>query len=548
MNKYTKKFFLRPMLIQEAVIYGILVPNVIFFFLKICPGLERYLPEIVTYVIIQTIFSMALGMWVKYHFVSPAIRLMSGGPTDESSVRHALRSASILPFAEAVLIYFRWAGIAWCAVVLPLYFKGAVSFELMIFGGNILGMTGISSMALFYLLSENSLGQFYQAYNPEKYLNSRAGTLRLGLNRKLLMTILLIVIPPIGNLVGIIYLSIFTGLDLSTIQTGFLLILLQAVFMTFVNSVLLMKGTTSSVACMSCLLKGMARGEGDLTKRLSITRLDETGELAFWFNSFMDDLERIIIHIREVSLQLHQTIEQVNSGSQVLSRAAQEQAVSVEEISASIEEMNGGIRQNADLITGGRQTSEKVTLLIDQTRQVFEDLINAVSEINQDSHTIGNIVVTVNEVAFHTNLLALNASVEAARAGEHGRGFAVVAGEVRSLAGRSAWASSEIKSLIEGTVIRIRAGDQIMKKTAESLEELVNCMESFFSMMEAISTSSTEQIRSISQLNCAVIQIDSSIQDNASSMEELAGTAENLRTMAGVLAEDVRRFKTSESL
>jgi methyl-accepting chemotaxis protein len=171
--------------------------------------------------------------------------------------------------------------------------------------------------------------------------------------------------------------------------------------------------------------------------------------------------------------------------------------------------------------------------------------MQAVSEISHDSKKIGDIVSTVNEVAFHTNLLALNASVEAARAGEHGKGFAVVAGEVRSLAQRSAQAASEIKSLIEGTVGRIKNGDEMMSRTSSSLEELMSRMEFFFRMMDEIGTSSTEQTQSIGELGRAISQIDSSTQINATTVEELAGTMDNLRTMAQILAKDVVKFKTT---
>jgi len=377
-------------------------------------------------------------------------------------------------------------------------------------------------------------------------LDSHTGVLHMNLNMKLLATILLIALPPIGLLLGTIYLSLFTGLNLASLKLGFILILVQTVFMTFLNSSLLMKSLSLSVGRMSILFEDMAAGQGDLTKRLQVTGLSEVGRLAFWFNEFMNDIEQIVGHVRDTSLELHRAIEDVSVGSLDLSQATQEQAASVEEISASIEEMNGTVLHNADLIREGQETSNAITKLIDHSKQVFADLMKAIQGISLDSKKIGDIVLTVNEVAFHTNLLALNASVEAARAGEHGKGFAVVAGEVRSLAQRSAGAASEIKTLIQGTVGRIKNGDEMMAKTSSSLEELMNRMEFFFRMMEVISTSSTEQTQNIGELSRAISQIDGSTQHNASTVEELASTLDNLRTMATVLAEDVQKFKTSQ--
>ncbi|MCG6534520.1 MAG: methyl-accepting chemotaxis protein, partial [Syntrophales bacterium LBB04] len=245
------------------------------------------------------------------------------------------------------------------------------------------------------------------------------------------------------------------------------------------------------------------------------------------------------------SLQLHRAIEEVSEGPQDLAQATQEQVAPIEELAASIEEMNGTIQNNADLMHEGQDSTNTSTKLIEHSKLVFSDLTKAIQGISLDSKKIGDIVMTVNEVAFHTNLLALNASVEAARAGEHGKGFAVVAGEVRSLAQRSAGAASEIKALIEGTVGRIKNGDEMMKKTSSSLEELMSRMEFFFRMMEVIGTSSTEQTQNIGELSHVISQIDESNQHNASTVEELASTLDNLRTAATVLAEDVQKFKIS---
>lgn len=545
MNRQTKILFLRPFIFQEMITYIVLVPNVLFFFLKISEGVRNHLSEVITHLLIQTVFSVILGAWVKYYFVSPAIKMMEKEQAKGEEIRHALMFASILPFVEAVLIYIRWAGIGWCSVIVPLYLKGIVSFEMLIFAGNILGMTGVSAMGFYYLVSENSLSPFYQIYNRDLFLGTDTKVFGLSLNKKLLASILLIVIPPIGNLIGIIYLSIFTGLKLASIQFGLFLILFQAVVMTFLNGFFLMKGLTSSVGRMSSMLKDMAKGQGDLTKRLKVNQLDEVGELAFWFNQFVDDLDEIIGHVRDTSLQLNESINQVNVGSQGLSQTTQEQAAAVEEVSASVEEMHGSVKNNAELIKEGQNTSQMVTKLIVQSREIFSSLIKAMLEISKDSSKIGDVVGTVNDVAFHTNLLALNASVEAARAGEHGKGFAVVAGEVRSLAQRSAEAAREIKTLIEGTVNRIKNGDEMMQKTSSSMEELMSRMEFFFRMMEVISTSSTEQTQNIAELSRAITQIDTSTQMNASTVEELVSTMDNMRSMAEVLAEDVQKFKIS---
>ena len=130
MNRQTKILFLRPFIFQEMITYIVLVPNVLFFFLKISEGVRNHLSDVITLLLIQTVFSVMLGAWVKYYFVSPAIKLMEKEQTKGEEVRHALRFASILPFAEAVIIYIRWAGIGWGSVIVPLYLKGIISFEL----------------------------------------------------------------------------------------------------------------------------------------------------------------------------------------------------------------------------------------------------------------------------------------------------------------------------------------------------------------------------------------------------------------------------------
>ena len=546
MKKSTKILFLRPLLFQESITAVIVVPLLLVFFLNTSEGVKHHFMTAAACALNAANLGLVLGCLVKYFLVRPAIELMEKDSFEPHEVQHAMRSVSILPLAEAITVFLRFALFGNLICVVYMFSKDYVGSNELISGLNTLIMSGFLVMPFFYLASENSLVPFYMRCNMKGILDKDIRLFHMSLNRKLLATILLIAIPPIGLLLGTIYLSIATGLNLSSMQFGFVLLLLQTALMTFINVGLLMKSLSLSVGKMSIMFEDMARGQGDLTKRLHVTGLNEVGKLAFWFNEFINDIEEIVGHVMETSLQLHQAIEDVSSGSQDLSQATQGQAASIEEISASIEEMNGTILHNADLIREGQDTSNAITKLIDHSKQVFSDLTKAIQGISMDSKKIGDIVVTVNEVAFHTNLLALNASVEAARAGEHGKGFAVVAGEVRSLAQRSAQAASEIKALIEGTVGRIKNGDEMMKKTSSSLEELMSRMEFFFRMMEVIGTSSTEQTQNIGELSRAISQIDDSTQNNASTVEELASTLDNLRTAATILAEDVQKFKTSQ--
>jgi len=545
MKESTKTLFLRPLLFQETVTIVILVPIVVFLFRYISESvLNNFLP-VLTGATMAANFGLALGVFTKYFYVSPALRVMDKESPSAAEINHAVRSLSKLPLMESIVIFLRFGLFGNLIATLPMYLKGYVRYPEFLFGVNSVIMIGLLAVPIIYLASENSLTSFYMKTNLKGVLDTDAKIFRLSLSQKNLATILLIATPPLGLILGLLYLSMATNLDMSSLQTGFYVVVIETIVLAFVCGILLMKNLSVSVGRMSVMFQDMAKGQGDLTKRLEVTGLNEVGELSFWFNEFMSDIEQIVGHVRDTSLELHQAIEEVSSGSRGLTQATQDQAANVQEISASIEEMNATIQNNANLINEGKDSSDAITRLIDQSKHVFAELMKAIEGISMDSKKIGDIVLTVNEVAFHTNLLALNASVEAARAGEHGKGFAVVAGEVRSLAQRSAGAASEIKALIEGTVGRIRNGDEMMKKTSASLEELMSRMEFFFRMMDVIGTSSTEQTQNIGELGRAITQIDGSTQNNASTVEELANTLDNLRAIATVLAEDVQKFKTS---
>ncbi len=295
-------------------------------------------------------------------------------------------------------------------------------------------------------------------------------------------------------------------------------------------------------------LKDISEGEGDLSARLAVASNDETGVLAEQFNLFIEKLENIISGLKKVALQVDTATKEVASGSQGLSQATQEQASAIEEVAATIEEMTSSIKQNAANATEGREKVKEMVRMANSTGEVSNELVSGMNEISEASKKINNIIVTVNEVAFQTNLLALNAAVEAARAGEHGKGFAVVAEEVRALAQRSADAANQIKILIEDTVNKIAAGDEMVRRSRSSLEEIITHIEALSQGIEEIAFVSTEQATGIDELNRAISQIDSTTQQNATTVEELAGTSDSLSVEAGELARHVARFKVGDDV
>ncbi len=289
----------------------------------------------------------------------------------------------------------------------------------------------------------------------------------------------------------------------------------------------------------------IAQGDADLSMRLPVLSKDEVGDIAHWFNEFVGKLEEVIINVKLAAIQVDTATQEVSAGSQGLSQATQEQASAIEQIAATIEQMTSSIKQNASNASEGRENAKTMVKMANISGEASQDLVLGMGEISAASKKIGDIIVTVNEVAFQTNLLALNAAVEAARAGEHGKGFAVVAEEVRALAQRSAEAAKQIKDLIEDTVNKVGAGDEMVKKSGKSLEEIIAYIENLSQTMDEIAAASSEQASGVDELNRAIAQIDNTTQQNSTTVEELASTSDNLSTEAKDLANTVGRFKVS---
>jgi len=205
--------------------------------------------------------------------------------------------------------------------------------------------------------------------------------------------------------------------------------------------------------------------------------------------------------------------------------------------------LSGTVRQNADSARTANQLAMSASTVAAKGGEVVTQVVDTMKGINDSSRKISDIIQVIDGIAFQTNILALNAAVEAARAGEQGRGFAVVASEVRSLAGRSADAAKEIKTLINASVERVEHGTALVDEAGATMTEVVTSIRRVTDIMGEISAASNEQALGVAQVGEAVKQMDEVTQQNAALVEEMAAAASSLKNQATDLVQAVGVFQ-----
>ena len=284
---------------------------------------------------------------------------------------------------------------------------------------------------------------------------------------------------------------------------------------------------------------------GNLTQHIEAKGKSETGLLLSALRDMQDSLVAVVatVHQGSEGVASASASAEIAQGNNDLSARTEQQASALEETAASMEELSATVKQNADAAKQANQLASTAASVAQKGGHVVGQVVQTMKGINESSSKIADIISVIDGIAFQTNILALNAAVEAARAGEQGRGFAVVASEVRLLAGRSAEAAKEIKTLISTSVERVAQGSALVDQAGATMAEVVQSIQRVTDIMAEISAASSEQAMGVEQVGEAVVQMDQTTQQNAALVEQMAAAASSLKSLAGDQVRAVSVFK-----
>ena len=293
----------------------------------------------------------------------------------------------------------------------------------------------------------------------------------------------------------------------------------------------------------STLLGEMADGNFNVRSKAEEKYVGDFGKVLESIEQIKTSLSNTLMQINLSSDQVSSGADQVSSGAQALSQGAAEQASSIEELAETIRSISNHVKHNAEYAEEADQRANAAGSEAVESNRRMQDMVSAMADISTSSREIGKIIKTIEDIAFQTNILALNASVEAARAGEAGRGFSVVAAEVRNLATKSAAASKDTAALIENSLNTVKSGTRIADETAHSLDSVLESVRLVTEIIGQITASSIEQADSILQIEQGIERISEVVQTNSATAEESAAASEELSAQAQLLKDLTGQFR-----
>jgi methyl-accepting chemotaxis protein len=294
------------------------------------------------------------------------------------------------------------------------------------------------------------------------------------------------------------------------------------------------------VTALERALKSLSKG--DLTAKIQKTFPEAYEQLRIDFNSTLDSLAEVVQSIEGNAKALESTVTEIESAASTLSRGTNRTAATLEESSAALQALTGSVNSTASLAVDAEKATKSAREEAEVGVEVVADATAAMNSIKSSSEKIGSITGLIEEIAFQTSLLALNAGVEAARAGEAGRGFSVVAAEVRTLALRSSSAAAEISEIISHSGKEVSKGAAFVDKTGEALRSISGSVTSVSDHFSKIVEQAKQQASDIVEINEAVAQVERETQSNATMSDELSSVSGQMRDATKDLSHAVEKF------
>jgi methyl-accepting chemotaxis protein len=286
----------------------------------------------------------------------------------------------------------------------------------------------------------------------------------------------------------------------------------------------------------------LAQSKGDLSLRMNHRFEGTLHILATAIDNSADRLDKIVSHAMVTADMVNESAHHVSGHANTLIDSFEQQVLSIQQTTHTMNDMSQKVQTNSQHAREAATLTETVQSQANNGVQVMQKTIAAMQDIRNSSHLISDIVTLIDTIAFQTNLLALNAAVEAARAGEHGRGFAVVASEVRALAGKSASAAQDIRTLIQKSVDQIEHATHLAENSGAVLNEMTTSVHAVANMMQAIALSSNEQSEGINHIHQLVNTIQHITEDNAARVHETSHASDVLTSQANQLHESMSFF------